>query len=112
MRGEVTSFTDAFAVRVFPANPYERLPVYWTNEVGLVRSLNQAQPATRWQSLNLSNRALVGQISGAPGAYEIQVSSNLLNWQRLTNLYGTNSLLNFQDPAGTNTGRRFYRTRQ
>lgn len=22
MRGEVTSFTDAFAVRVFPANPY------------------------------------------------------------------------------------------
>jgi hypothetical protein len=24
MRGEVTSFTDAFAVRVFPANPYER----------------------------------------------------------------------------------------
>lgn len=24
MRGEVTSFTDAFAVRVFPANPYGR----------------------------------------------------------------------------------------
>lgn len=24
MRGEVTSFTDAFAVRVFPANPYEQ----------------------------------------------------------------------------------------
>lgn len=23
MRGEVTSFTEAFAVRVFPANPYE-----------------------------------------------------------------------------------------
>ena len=24
MRGEVNSFTDAFAVRVFPANPYEQ----------------------------------------------------------------------------------------
>jgi hypothetical protein len=41
--------------------------------------------------------------------YTIQVSTDLLNWQSLTNFVSTNSLLYFSDPAATNYNRRFYR---
>jgi hypothetical protein len=39
----------------------------------------------------------------------IQVSSNLTSWTTLTNFVGTNTTLNFRDPAVTNSNRRFYR---
>jgi hypothetical protein len=39
----------------------------------------------------------------------IQYSTNLMNWVNLTNFNGTNSTLNFRDPAATNSARRFYR---
>ena len=42
--------------------------------------------------------------------YTLQTSSNLINWQTLTNFIGTNSLLYFSDPAATNFKQRFYRT--
>jgi hypothetical protein len=39
----------------------------------------------------------------------IQISTNMLNWVTLTNFVGTNTTLNFRDPAATNSPRRFYR---
>ncbi len=39
----------------------------------------------------------------------IQVSTNLTGWVTLTNFVGTNTTLNFRDPAATNSNRRFYR---
>ena len=39
----------------------------------------------------------------------IQVSTNLFNWVTLTNFVGTNTTLNFRDPAATNSNSRFYR---
>ena len=39
----------------------------------------------------------------------IQISTNLLDWVTLTNFVGSNSSLNFRDPAATNSNRRFYR---
>jgi hypothetical protein len=39
----------------------------------------------------------------------IQVSSNLINWTTLAAFTGTNTTLNFRDPAATNSSRRFYR---
>jgi hypothetical protein len=39
----------------------------------------------------------------------IQVSTNLLIWTTLTNFVGTNTTLNFRDPAATNSNCRFYR---
>jgi hypothetical protein len=39
----------------------------------------------------------------------IQVSTNLTSWTTLTNFVGTNTTLNFHDPAATNSPRRFYR---
>ena len=39
----------------------------------------------------------------------LQVSTNLTSWTALTNFVGTNTTLNFRDPAATNSARRFYR---
>ena len=39
----------------------------------------------------------------------ILFSTNLLNWATLTNFVGTNTTLNFRDPAATNSQSRFYR---
>ena len=39
----------------------------------------------------------------------IEVSTNLVNWTTLTNFIGTNTTLNFRDPAATNFKSRFYR---
>ncbi len=39
----------------------------------------------------------------------IQISTNLSNWATLTNFVGTNTTLNFRDPAATNSKSRFYR---
>ena len=39
----------------------------------------------------------------------IQVSTNLTSWATLTNFVGTNTTLNFRDPAATNSSGRFYR---
>jgi PKD repeat protein len=39
----------------------------------------------------------------------LQFSTNLLNWATLTNFVGTNTTLNFRDPAATNSSSRFYR---
>jgi hypothetical protein len=41
--------------------------------------------------------------------YVIQASTNLLNWQPITNFVSTNSTTYFRDSTATNYGRRFYR---
>ena len=41
--------------------------------------------------------------------YVIQASTNLLNWQPITNFVSTNSTMYFCDPAATNYTQRFYR---
>jgi hypothetical protein len=39
----------------------------------------------------------------------IQISSNLTTWDTMTNFIGTNTTLNFRDPAATNSSQRYYR---
>jgi uncharacterized repeat protein (TIGR03803 family) len=39
----------------------------------------------------------------------VQISTNLATWAALTNFVGTNTTLNFLDPAATNSSQRFYR---
>jgi hypothetical protein len=48
------------------------------------------------------------QISSSLNGH-IQISTNLTNWATLTNFVGTNTTLNFLDPAATNSTNRFYR---
>ena len=39
----------------------------------------------------------------------LEVSTNLANWETLTNLTGTNAVIYFEDSGATNSGSRFYR---
>jgi hypothetical protein len=41
--------------------------------------------------------------------YEIDTSTNLVNWQAITNIISTNSSFYFSDPAAKNYKQRFYR---
>ena len=94
------------------ANPWDTLPAYWTNEVNYIRSLNQTAPATLLKLSAVSNGVTSLQISGAPGVYELQASSNLGNWSVLTNVNSATNTVNVSDPTATNLSQRFYRTRQ
>ena len=94
------------------ANPWDTLPTYWTNEVNYVRSLNQAAPATQLKISRLTNGVPALQINGAPGAYELQTTSNLVNWSPLAVVSSATNPINVTDAAATNALLRFYRTRQ
>jgi len=93
-------------------NPWDTLPTYWTNEVNYIRSLNQSAPATHLKVLGISNGIPWLQITGAPGAYELQTTSNLSDWWPAKTISGSSTQLNVNDTTATNTSRRFYRTRQ
>jgi hypothetical protein len=61
-------------------------------------------------TLPLKTNGLVFNLQLSTGLNgHILVSSNLTSWDPLTNFTGTNSTLNFRDPAATNFNRRFYR---
>ena len=94
------------------ANPWDTLPGYWTNEVNYIRALNLAAPATQLEISRLTNGVPMVQINGAPGAYELQATSNLVNWSSVTTASSRTNLINMTDATGTNAARRFYRTRQ
>ena len=93
-------------------NPYDRLPAYWTNEVNYIRSLNLAQPATQLNVLAVSNRVPTLQISGAPGVYELQASTNLVIWSATATATIPTNTVTVKDSGATNNLQRFYRTRQ
>ena len=93
-------------------NPWDTLPSYWTNEVNYVRSLNQSAPVTELKMLSASNGVSSLRISGAPGVYELQTTSNLLHWAATTNVSSESSPFNVMDNSATNISKRFYRTRQ
>ena len=94
------------------SNPWDTLPAYWTNEVNFIRSLNQSEPVTELKMLNVSNGVSSLRISGAPGVYELQTTSNLVQWAATTNVSSASSQFNVMDKSATNDSKRFYRTRQ
>ncbi|SPE53115.1 hypothetical protein SBV1_1640001 [Verrucomicrobia bacterium] len=60
----------------------------------------------------LSRQGLYLMLEGRSGtSYTIQASTNLMNWQVITNLVSTNSAAYFYDPAATNYTKRFYRAK-
>jgi hypothetical protein len=58
--------------------------------------------------LTANGLALTLQITGAANGV-IQVSTNLTDWATVTNFAGTNTAINFCDPAVTNFTQRYYR---
>ena len=93
-------------------NPWDTLPAYWTNEVNYIRSLNQSAPATELRILSVSNRVPSLRISGAPGTYELQATSNLASWFPVATVNTATNTVNLQDTSATNAAGRLYRTRQ
>jgi hypothetical protein len=73
-----------------------------------------AQPAVTLSSpLMHTNGAFAFSVAGTPGlTYEIDMSSNLLNWLAVTSLISTNSLFQVNDRAATDSPVRFYRAIQ
>ena len=94
------------------ANPWDTLPTYWTNEVNYVRSLNLSQPATQLKITGVTNGVPSLQISGVPGTYELQATSNLANWSAIATVSAASNKVSVTDSSATNMPRRFYRTRQ
>lgn len=60
--------------------------------------------------LSAANGAFALNIQGLFGrSATLEISTNLMSWQILTNLTGTNATIYFEDRAATNYGQRFYR---
>jgi hypothetical protein len=100
-------FTDADL-----PNPYAALPAYWSNEVNLVQSLNQAAPVTRIKLTGLTNQIPALNITGFSGAYQIQTTSNFSSWTDLQVFYLPAGTGTVTDLTATNRPASFYRTRQ
>jgi hypothetical protein len=73
------------------SNPYDSLPAYWTNEVEYARLLNQFAKATRLSVREFSNAVSVIRLSGAPGVYQLESSTNLAAWSPALLLQTTTS---------------------
>jgi Spherulation-specific family 4 len=93
-------------------NPYDTLPAYWTNEVALVQGLNAAMPATHVALAGVTNQVPTLKILGAPGAYEIQATTNFSNWTALQVLNTPTGTGTVADATATGRPASFYRTRQ
>lgn len=91
------------------ANPWDTLPVYWTNEVNHVQSLNTSAPRPQLQIVRFTNDLPVLQLLGSPGTYAVKTSSNLVQWTTLTNVSTTTTPASFADPGAANKDLRFYR---
>jgi hypothetical protein len=61
----------------------------------------------------LANGQVEMKLSGNPNqSYEIQISSNLVNWSALSTIVYTNGLMPFTDATAVGVNNRFYRARQ
>ena len=59
---------------------------------------------------SLGSNGFSAMLYALPGLnYEIDASTDLFNWQPLTNFLSTNSPFFFLDSSATNYGQRFYR---
>ena len=81
-----------------------------TNSLSVVSSNTFMLQLAFTNALPLKTNGLVFNLQLSKGLNgHIQVSTNLTSWTTLTNFVGTNTTLNFRDPAATNSIHRFYR---
>ena len=94
------------------ANPWDTLPAYWENEVSYIDALNQGLPKTQLKMTGFSNRIPSLQITGAPGTYEIQATTDLSNWLSVATVSSPDGTATFSDTSAVNFTSRFYRAAQ
>src|SRR5439155_10073922 len=69
------------------SNPWDSLPAYWETEVALVEQINHEAASTQPPVLSISLEGNGGtrlNVTGTPGRYVMQTSTNLTNWQSMT----------------------------
>ncbi len=112
LSGATTSSLVLSNVQTTSAGPYD---VLVTNAAGLTASaaasLSVVPAPLRFQSATLlPNGELQMSLSGSPGqVYNIQASTNLLDWATISMVTISNSPQVFVDPSATNFNTRFYR---
>jgi len=74
---------------------------YVAPPIPVVLGFGSAQPLTT-NGFNLMLQGTIGS------NYVIQASTDLVNWQTITNFVSTTSPVYFSDPAATNFSQRFY----
>jgi hypothetical protein len=104
----VTLTTGTNQVKAYAVDPAGNFSL--TNSVSVVSS-NTFQLQLQFAVTQpLATNGLNFGLQISPGLNgHIQISTNLLDWVTLTNFVGSNTSLNFRDPAATNANRRFYR---
>jgi uncharacterized repeat protein (TIGR03803 family) len=81
-----------------------------TNNLSVLSSNTFKLQLAFTNTLPLKTNGLVFSLQLSAGLNgHIQVSTNLTSWDVLTNFTGTNTTLNFRDPAATNSSHRYYR---
>ena len=97
------------------SNPWDRLPWYWEAEVVLVEQLNREAASNQPPVLSISlqtNGATRVDVTGAPGRYVLQASSNSTGWQpTATNVSATGNF-SFYETVVTNRPVRLHRAEQ
>jgi hypothetical protein len=101
--------TDDFSSGPY-INPWDTLPSYWDKEVQLVQSINASALPTRLFLSKAPNQAASLFVSGNPGTYRVQASSDLVNWALVTTTATASGGFTWIDPVSTTSPRRFYRT--
>ena len=81
-----------------------------TNSVSFVSSNTFALQLVFTNAMPVKTNGLVFNLQLSSGLNgRIQVSTNLIDWNPLTNFVGSNATITFRDPAATNSNQRFYR---
>lgn len=81
-----------------------------TTSVLISSSLPESNPYLRLGGSNLSTDGVELQFSGMAGVvYEVQASTNFINWQPIGTSFSSSDDFIFVDPPSTNFNERFYR---
>jgi hypothetical protein len=97
------------------SNPWDRLPVYWETEVALVEQINREAASKQPPVLSIllqSNGATRVDVTGAPGRYVLQASSNFTGWQPTTTNVSATGNFSVYEAVVTNRPVRLHRAAQ
>jgi hypothetical protein len=97
------------------SNPWDRLPAYWGAEVGFVEQINRGAASNQPPVLSISLQSNGGtrvDVTGAPGRYVLQASSNFTGWQPTTTNVSATGTFSVYETVVTNRPVRLHRAEQ
>jgi len=96
-------------------NPWDRLPAYWETEVAFVEQLNRQAASNQPPFLSISlqaNGAARVDVTGAPGRYVLEASTNVTNWQPTATNVSASGTFSVYETVATNRPVWLYRAEQ